>query len=451
MSQVTDKWAQILEELSHSSDMTTVSFSTWIQPLSVYKVSADTVYIMIPANMGEFGLDYIERKYSFQLIAAIKEVTGRDYQVSFVLPDQTGDIDHKTEDKPASSNPVLAGLNPKYSFDTFVVGNNNKFAHAASLAVAENPGVTYNPLFLYGGVGLGKTHLMNSIARYIAETRPELNILYVTSEEFTNEVIEAIRNGSNTAISSFREKYRNIDVLLIDDIQFIIGKESTQEEFFHTFNALHSAHKQIVLSSDRPPKDMDILEERIRSRFEWGLMADIQSPDYETRMAILRKKQEADHSKVSPDVLDYIAQNVRSNIRELEGSLNKVIALATLEGREVTMDLARKALADIISPEEKTTITPDYIIDIVADQFDITAADIKSSKKAKKYSYPRQIAMYLCRTLTDNNLQSIADSVGAKNHTTVMYAINKIENEYTTNKETKQTIDLLKKKINPQV
>lgn len=450
MHSLEENWNNILEELKVSSDMTTVSFSTWIQPLRIFRVAKDTVYILIPSDMGEFGLDYIRRKYLFQLIAAIKEVTGEDYQVEFVLPDQTDSIRNELDTKGNSpENPVLSGLNPKYSFDTFVVGNNNKFAHAASMAVAEKPGITYNPLFLYGGVGLGKTHLMHSIARKIAETKPDLNILYVTSEEFTNEVIEAIRNGSNAAMTNFRDKYRTIDVLLIDDIQFIIGKESTQEEFFHTFNALHSSHKQIVLSSDRPPKDMDILEERIRSRFEWGLMADIQSPDYETRMAILRKKQEADHSRVSTEVLNYIAENVRSNIRELEGSLNKVIALATLEKREVTMELAEKALADIISPEEKKTVTPEYIIEIVADQFDITTADIKSSKKAKKYSYPRQIAMYLCRELTDYNLQSIAESVGARNHTTVMYAINKISNEYTTNKETKNTIDLLKKKINP--
>ena len=246
------------------------------------------------------------------------------------------------------------------------MGSNNKFAHAASLAVAESPGEIYNPLFLYGGVGLGKTHLMHSIAHFILEHQPDMKILYVTSEEFTNEIIEALRNGNNSAITKFRDKYRNIDVLLIDDVQFIIGKESTQEEFFHTFNTLHSARKQIILSSDRPPKDMDILEERIRSRFEWGLMADIQSPDYETRMAILRKKQELDGYDVGNDVIEYIAQNVKSNIRELEGSLNKVIALANLEKREINLELAEKALIDIISPNEKKIITPDYIINIVA-------------------------------------------------------------------------------------
>jgi len=445
MNIIEQNWSKILERVKEEHEVGDISFNTWLSPLKVYKVENNDVTILVPTE--QVGVDYVTRKYKLPIKAAIGEITGLDCDLYFILPE---DVDKMNKEQQVKKESLLAGLNPRYTFDTFVVGSNNTFAQAASLAVAESPGKIYNPLFLYGGVGLGKTHLMNSIAHFILQHNPQAKILYVTSEEFTNEVIEAIRNGSNTALSRFRDKYRNIDVLLIDDIQFIIGKESTQEEFFHTFNALHTAGKQIVLSSDRPPKDMDVLEERIRSRFEWGLMADIQSPDYETRMAILRKKQELDGSNVSDDVIEYIASNIKSNIRELEGSLNKVIALANLEQREVNVDLARKALADIISPNERKVVTPDYIINVVAEHYGIKPEDIKGTVKARKIAYPRQVVMYLCRTMIGNNLQVIAESVGVKNHTTIMYGVNKIEEEYNKNKETRDTIELLKKKINPQ-
>ena len=445
MNIIEEKWVEILDRVKTDHELTNVSFNTWIKPLRIYQIEGKDITILVPTE--QVGLDYVSKHYLLPLKAAIGEVTGmEDCEIHFILPEN---VEAESRKKEIEDKSHIAGLNPKYTFDTFVVGSNNKFAHAASLAVAESPGKVYNPLFLYGGVGLGKTHLMNSIAHYIIENHPEMHILYVTSEEFTNEVIEAIRNGKNTALPTFREKYRNIDVLLIDDIQFIIGKESTQEEFFHTFNALHTAGKQIVISSDRPPRDMDVLDERIRSRFEWGLMADIQSPDYETRMAILRKKQELDGSNVSQDVLEYIATNVRSNIRELEGSLNKVIALANLEQREVNVELAEKVLQDIISPKEKKKITPDYIIEIVADEYEITPEDIKSSSKSRKFSYPRQVVMYLCRQMIGDNLQTIAESVGVTNHTTIMYGINKIDKEYRENPETKERIDMIRKKINP--
>ncbi|MDY6285896.1 MAG: chromosomal replication initiator protein DnaA [Bilifractor sp.] len=445
MNIIEEKWVEILDRVKTDHELTNVSFNTWIKPLRIYQIEGKDITILVPTE--QVGLDYVSKHYLLPLKAAIGEVTGmEDCEIHFILPEN---VEAESRKKEIEDKSHIAGLNPKYTFDTFVVGSNNKFAHAASLAVAESPGKVYNPLFLYGGVGLGKTHLMNSIAHYIIENHPEMHILYVTSEEFTNEVIEAIRNGKNTALPTFREKYRNIDVLLIDDIQFIIGKESTQEEFFHTFNALHTAGKQIVISSDRPPRDMDVLDERIRSRFEWGLMADIQSPDYETRMAILRKKQELDGSNVSQDVLEYIATNVRSNIRELEGSLNKVIALANLEQREVNVELAEKVLQDIISPNEKKKITPDYIIEIVADEYEITPEDIKSSSKSRKFSYPRQVVMYLCRQMIGDNLQTIAESVGVTNHTTIMYGINKIDKEYRENPETKERIDMIRKKINP--
>lgn len=445
MNIIEEKWVEILDRVKTDHELTNVSFNTWIKPLRIYQIEGKDITILVPTE--QVGLDYVSKHYLLPLKAAIGEVTGmEDCEIHFILPEN---VEAESRKKEIEDKSHIAGLNPKYTFDTFVVGSNNKFAHAASLAVAESPGKVYNPLFLYGGVGLGKTHLMNSIAHYIIENHPEMHILYVTSEEFTNEVIEAIRNGKNTALPTFREKYRNIDILLIDDIQFIIGKESTQEEFFHTFNALHTAGKQIVISSDRPPRDMDVLDERIRSRFEWGLMADIQSPDYETRMAILRKKQELDGSNVSQDVLEYIATNVRSNIRELEGSLNKVIALANLEQREVNVELAEKVLQDIISPNEKKKITPDYIIEIVADEYEITPEDIKSSSKSRKFSYPRQVVMYLCRQMIGDNLQTIAESVGVTNHTTIMYGINKIDKEYRENPETKERIDMIRKKINP--
>ena len=444
MEIIREKWNEILQRVRDEHELSEISFDTWIKPLTVHSVKDNLVTILVPSE--KMGLEYVSKKYTLPIKVAIAEITGINYDIRFALPE---DI-KKEEKKPVlQKNPYAPNLNPKYTFDTFVVGSNNKFAHAASLAVAESPGEIYNPLFLYGGVGLGKTHLMHSIAHFILEKNPASRILYVTSEEFTNEVIEAIRNSNNTAMTKFREKYRNIDVLLIDDVQFIIGKESTQEEFFHTFNTLHGNNKQIIISSDRPPKDMDILEDRIRSRFEWGLLADIQSPDYETRIAILRKKEELDGYNVGDDVIEYIASNVKSNIRELEGALNKIIAYANLEKREINLDLAEQVLRDIISPNEKKVITPQFIIDTVAEHFDITPSDIIGSKRSSKIVYPRQIAMYLCREMLESPLTTIGKYMGDRDHTTVMHGIEKIEKELKNNDNTRNTIDILKKKINP--
>ena len=291
---------------------------------------------------------------------------------------------------------------------------------------------------------------MHSIAHFILEHDENSRVLYVTSEEFTNELIETIRNGNNTAMSKFREKYRNIDVLLVDDIQFIIGKESTQEEFFHTFNSLHSAKKQIIISSDKPPKDMEILEERFRSRFEWGLIADITLPDYETRMAILHKNEEMNGYSISEDVIKYIATNIKSNIRELEGAFNKVMAGAKLEKKEVTLELAEQALKDIISPDEKKVITPEYIISVVAEHYGVTPADLSGNTRNSKIVMPRQVSMYLCREIISTPLKNIGKALGNRDHTTVMHGIEKIENELQNDDNLKNTIDILKKKINPQ-
>ena len=454
MNAVIEKWEEILQTVKSEYEVNDVPFNTWLKPLEVYEVDGSLITVAVPSEQAAIGVNYISKRYKIPLQVTICVLTGmEECEVRFVLKK---DLLEKEEEKKPSYDKQNhdtryeeAHLNPKYTFDTFVVGSNNKFAQAAALAVAESPGDTYNPLFIYGGAGLGKTHLMHSIAHFILEHDKNSRVLYVTSEEFTNELIEAIRNGNNTAMTKFREKYRNIDVLLIDDIQFIIGKESTQEEFFHTFNALHSAKKQIIISSDKPPKDMEILEDRIRSRFEWGLLADISSPDYETRVAILRKKEEMDGYNLDDSIIEYIAKNIKSNIRELEGSLNKIIAYANLEKREVMMELAETVLKDIISQNDKKIITPEYIINTVAEHYDITPEDIIGTKRNSKVVYPRQIAMYLCRELANIPLKSIGQCMGNRDHTTIMHGCDKIEQELQNSQTTQKAIEILKKKLQP--
>ena len=461
MNEVKEKWPEIIEHLRVEHELLNVSFNTWIKPLKVYDVIDDTAYILVNKDS---SVEYIDKKYRLPLMVCIAEITGKEYEIQFVSEDddKLNEIHNASIDngqkKKTKSLAEKAGLNPKYTFDTFVVGSNNKFAHAASLAVAESPGEIYNPLFLYGGVGLGKTHLMHSIAHFILDKNPKKKVLYVTSETFTNELIDALRNGktagNESAMLNFRDKYRNIDVLLIDDIQFIIGKESTQEEFFHTFNHLHTLGKQIIISSDKPPKDIETLESRLRTRFEWGLIADISSPDYETRMAILQKKIELDHLEkynIKNDVLDYIAANVKSNIRELEGSLNKLIALYKLNNNNNPIDiaLAAEALKDIISSDNRREVTPELILDIVADHFGITVADLKSKKRDSEIAVPRQICMYLMRTMTDTALKGIGAVLGGKDHSTVKYGVEKIAKDIESDEMMANTINIIKKKINP--
>lgn len=461
MNIVAEKWDEIIHKLKIEYGLSNVSFRTWIEPLEVYNVSDSTVYILVPLKS---SVDYINQKYLLPFQVCIAEITGQEFEVKFITVDDSQNINVKNQDdtykKNATQNSIFeqANLNPKYTFDTFVVGGNNNFAHAASLAVSESPGEIYNPLFLYGGVGLGKTHLMHSIAHFILDKNPKKKVLYVTSETFTNELIDALRNGktagNESAMLNFRDKYRNIDVLLIDDIQFIIGKESTQEEFFHTFNHLHTLGKQIIISSDKPPKDIETLESRLRTRFEWGLIADISSPDYETRMAILQKKIELDHLEkynIKNDVLDYIAANVKSNIRELEGSLNKLIALYKLNNNNNPIDiaLAAEALKDIISSDNRREVTPELILDIVADHFGITVADLKSKKRDSEIAVPRQICMYLMRTMTDTALKGIGAVLGGKDHSTVKYGVEKIAKDIESDEMMAYTINIIKKKINP--
>ena len=463
MNEVKEKWPEIIEHLRVEHELLNVSFNTWIKPLKVYDVIDDTAYILVNKDS---SVEYIDKKYRLPLMVCIAEITGKEYEIQFVSEDddKLNEIHNASIDngqkKKAKSLAEKAGLNPKYTFDTFVVGGNNNFAHAASLAVAESPGEVYNPLFLYGGVGLGKTHLMHSIAHFILDKNPKKKVLYVTSETFTNELIDALRNGktagNESAMLNFRDKYRNIDVLLIDDIQFIIGKESTQEEFFHTFNHLHTLGKQIIISSDKPPKDIETLESRLRTRFEWGLIADISSPDYETRMAILQKKIELDQEEmdgydINEEVIKYIATNIKSNIRELEGSLNKLIALYKLNNNNNPIDiaLAAEALKDIISSDNRREVTPELILDIVADHFGITVADLKSKKRDSEIAVPRQICMYLMRTMTDTALKGIGAVLGGKDHSTVKYGVEKIAKDIESDEMMANTINIIKKKINP--
>lgn len=446
------KWEEIKEYVRKEFDLSDVSYNTWIVPLKYYKIEDDVVIVLIPSDQAH-ALTYITSKYKDYFKVTISEMLEKRYDVSFILEKEILSDENTQEPKKSKSvyniNYENANLNPKYRFDTFVVGSNNKFAHSASLAVAESPGEAYNPLYLYGGAGLGKTHLMHSIGHFILEQNSKAKVLYVTSEQFTNEVIESIRSGNAAAMTKLREKYRTVDVLLIDDIQFIIGKESTQEEFFHTFNVLHSSGKQIILSSDKPPKEMETLEERFRSRFEWGLIADIQAPDYETRMAILRKNSEMCGSAIDDEIIQYIATNIKSNIRELEGAFNKVIAFAKLNKTELTLSIAEDSLKDIIYPDKPKEITPALIISIVSEHFGVSAEDITSKKRNSEYVLPRQIVMYLCRNMTDTPYTSIGKLLGKKDHTTVIHGVKKIEEDMSHNEELRNKIDTIKKKINP--
>ena len=452
MNEIKDKWDEIKEIVRREYDLTEISYNTWIAPLKLHTVENNIVTILIPSEQAH-ALNYISNKYKSYFQVTISELMNHTYEISFLLEKDT-DTEANSEMSPVSKgisniNYENANLNSKYKFNTFVVGSNNKFAHSAALAVAESPGEAYNPLYLYGGAGLGKTHLMHSIGHFVLEQNPNTKVLYVTSEQFTNEVIESIRSGNAAAMTKLREKYRTVDVLLIDDVQFIIGKESTQEEFFHTFNVLHSAGKQIILSSDKPPKEMETLEERFRSRFEWGLIADIQPPDYETRMAILRKNAETYDKEIDDEIIKYIATNIKSNIRELEGALNKVMANARLNKKELTLALAEDALKDVIYPDQVREVTPQLIIDVVCEHFNVSKDDITSKKRNSEYVMPRQIIMYLCKEMTELSLQNIGTILSKKDHTTVIHGIKQINSKMTTDEDLRNKIDIIKKKISP--
>ena len=433
-----NKLKELLED-----EVSKISFETWIKPLGIRAIEKDNIVF---TTVSEYQKDFIENKFNSLIFNTLRYITNKDWTFSVIdLSKQTEEnnniiADKKSNVPEAELESNHSTLNPKYTFETFVVGNNNRFAHAAALAVGNEPGKSYNPLFLYGGVGLGKTHLMHAIGNAILRKNKNASILYVTSEKFTNQLINAIKDNTS---AQFRDKYRNIDVLLIDDIQFIAGKERIQEEFFHTFNTLHESGKQIILSSDRPPKDIQLLEDRLKSRFEWGLIADISNPDYETRLAILRKKAQLDNIIIDDEILSNIANRIDSNIRELEGTLNKLIAKSSLTNSPITMEMAERAINDIVAQQEKV-ISAEFIQETVAKYFNINAKDLRGSKRSNDIAFPRQIAMYLCRNVAQMSLPQIGKDFGKRDHTTVMHACTKIENEIKENQNTKLIVESVK-------
>jgi chromosomal replication initiator protein dnaA len=434
---VSKNWDAILEMLKNDFEIKPVLFKTFIEPLKVYDEDDDKVTILLDDDVYQHYDSYIKEKFYTFIKNSIEAVTGKSYSLDFISKEELESYDtEKSENNQLIERAASANLNPNYTFDTFVVGPNNDFIAAAAKAVAKDPNTDWNPLFIYGGVGLGKTHLMHSIAHSILENQKDARVLYVTSEQFTNEVIESIKEGV-LASTKLRKKYRNIDALLIDDIQFVIGKERTEEEFFHTFNDLYQAGKRIIISSDRPPKDFTNIEDRIKSRFGNGMMAEINPPDYETRMAILKKRCELEHEHLSDEILDYIATNVNSNIRELEGAYKKVTALNKLVNvnTEATLDIAKNALKDIINPNVKNVITIDSIIDVVASHYELSIDQICSANRSSNVAYPRQIAMYLCKQLTPASLKEIAAKLGKKDHSTILHGIKKIEEDLEAEKK----------------
>jgi len=433
-----------------------VSFRTFIQKLSVYSVQNNFLTILIDDTEIGDSKSFIEQKYSLFLSVSIEEITNVHYNLDFIsLSELDSGKDMKQTNIIEERRNLYPSINPKYTFDTFIVGDNNDFAHAASLKVAEDPGESINPLYIYGSAGLGKTHLMHAIANYIIEHDSSKRVLYVPSETFTNEIVDALRgskNGNSQSLKEFREKYReNVDVLMIDDIQFIIGKESTQQEFFFTFSHLTDSKKQIIISSDKHPSTMTMLDERFRSRFEMGLTVDVKAPTYETRMAILRSKVEIEHIFIDDSILDYIASNIIANIRELQGAINQVISFSRLCGKEVTLELAKEALSDKINPNMKKEITIEYILETVAEHFNITVKDILSNKRPGNIAYPRHICMFLCRDIIGSSLAEIGNRLGNRHHSTVMHSIDYIENKISEgDTETLKNIDILRKKLDPQ-
>lgn len=424
-------------------EMTTISYTTWIKNLEIDSVIDNKITLIALSDMQK---DALETRFYDLICNTFNFITNKTCDIKIIEKTEN------TEDKEPAEKPGIditttenysnTFLNPKYTFDNFVIGNNNKFAQAAAFAVSETPATTYNPLYIYGGVGLGKTHLMHAIGNRILQKHPETKILYVTSEKFINELVNSIKDA-NYKNELFRNKYRNIDVLLVDDIQFIAGKKMGQEEFFHTFNTLHQSGKQIIISSDKPPRDIPLLEERLRSRFEWGILADISMPDYETRLAILRKKVQLENIIIDDYILAEIATKIDSNIRELEGALNKIIAYASLTHSPVTREMAEKAINDIVLQKEKI-ISADYIQEVVAKYFNIDKKDLVSTKKSNDIAYPRQIAMYLCRVIGDITYPKIGEAFGGKDHSTVMHACRKIEKEIKEKTNTKLIVESVK-------
>lgn len=454
MDDIIKKWDEIREFAKDEFDISDVNFDIWLRPMEIYGIKDNILYILVPSELKP-TIKYIDSNYNALLKTAVAEKTGTIYSIKFTVKEEVEKIVNvkKNQNSSQKSNSYKSNLNPEYTFDKFIVGSNNRFAHTTSFAVAENPGETdFNPLYIYGGPGLGKTHLMQAIGNYIREKNPSSKVIYVTSEEFLNDVIESIGIGNRQAssMSKVRDKYRTADILMIDDIQFLIGKESTQLEFFNTFNSLTMQGKQVVLTSDRPPKELTTLDERMRSRFGSGILADIGAPDYETRMAILRKKNENSDFLIDDEILNYIATNIKSNVRELEGAYKTLYAHHKLVvGEKITMEIAKKELQNIITPDKPREVTIQLIVEVVSEHFGISLDQMMSRGRSKNISKPRQIAMYLCQNMTSEPLENIGNLLGGRDHSTIIHGIRKVEQDLSTDDELQKTIDTIKKKINP--
>lgn len=433
-------WVPVLENLK--TKLSPPSYETWFNQTKIKSLNNQQIIIEAPSS---FHASWLNKNYLDMIQEAIKETIGETLDIKIISTEDAEDIELPPPAPTKNEVETLPNqLNVDNTFDTFVIGSGNRFSHAASLAVAEAPAKAYNPLFIYGGVGLGKTHLMHAIGHYVMEHKKNAKVVYTSSEKFTNEFINSIKDNKT---EEFRTKYRNVDVLLIDDIQFLAGKESTQEEFFHTFNELHQNHKQIVISSDRAPKEIPTLEDRLRSRFEWGLITDVTPPDLETRIAILRKKSEEENLDIPNDAMLYIARQIPSNIRELEGALTRVSAYAKLVNRELTSDLVAEALKDIISSSKPHKISIQDIQNVVGEHYDVRLEDFSAKKRTKSIAFPRQIAMYLSRELTDHSLPKIGEEFGGRDHTTVIHAHEKIKNQMQVDEKLKKEIESIEKAL----
>lgn len=458
-----EKWDEIKEIVTKETETSEIAYNTWLKPLDVYDIVDGTVYIIYSEDSESRMIALIEKKYKVIIKNVIKDITGNQYDIKIILPDEalkinstkSENVDIPTNNNSAyisTSNYIDSNLNPKYTFSTFVVGRNNKFAQGTAYTVAEAPGEICNPLFICGGPGLGKTHLMHAIGNQIIENDNTKKVLYVTAEEFTNEVIECIKNSRNKSqqndMTYFRDKYRNADVLMIDDIQFFVGKESSQDEFFNTFNKLHTSGKQIVISSDKMPNEIEGFEDRYITRFEQGITAEIKIPDYETRVAIIKNKMENKNAYFPDDVVDYIATNIKSNIRSIEGAINKLYAYSNLENTEITIDNAKDLLDSIISPEKPKEITPQLIIEVVCEHYGVTIEQLISKNRSQNIIRPRHVAMYLCTQETDCSQDTIAKLLDRKDHSTIINARDNIIEQLKTDKELQNQIETIKKKIN---
>ena len=453
IDKIKENWEKILLILKEEHEISNISYQTWLEPLSPYSFKGNTITIIVPEQT---FLAYVKKKYGLLFKVTISEFLGQECEVDFKVKEQI-----EVQETPAAPSlipkakaPVSpnviqsANLNPKYTFDTFVVGSNNNLAHAAALAVAESPGEIYNPLFIYGGVGLGKTHLMHAIAHFILKNNPKSKILYVSSETFTNELIDAIRNKNNITTTEFREKYRNNDVLLIDDIQFIIGKESTQEEFFHTFNTLYESGRQIVLTSDRPPSEMTQLEDRLRTRFEWGLLVDVAPPDFETRLAIVKNKAALLGMELPDKISAYIAENVTANVRQLEGTINKILAYKDLLGNDTDEETVTRAIQDMLRRSNEYVPTPEAILEYISKYYSLDESVIRGQQRVRDAVSARQIAMYLIRSMTNLSLDEIGKVFDNRDHSTVLYSIQQIEKKMKKDAAFAEMVKEIKTNIN---